>query len=66
MVIGGKRVRRLGPQSREGRNLVRQNLQGQPRILRRVVHMPDLKPPVLIMLDQMVVGAPRKGQRIQP
>ena len=66
MVIGKHRTGRLPPQPGEGRDLVGQHLQRQPRILFGVIHMPDLQPSVLIVLDQMVVGIARKGQRVQP
>ena len=66
MVIGKHRIRRLLSQPGEGRDLIGQHLQRQPRILFGVIHMPDLQPPVLIVLDQMVVRIARKGQGVQP
>jgi hypothetical protein len=66
MVIGHQGIRRLLPQPVEGRYLIRQNLQRQPGILFGVIHMPDLEPPVLIMLDKMVVRIAWKGQGVQP
>lgn len=54
------------PQPGEGRDLIGQHLQREPRILFGVIHMPDLQTPVVIMLDQMVIGIARKGQGIQP
>ena len=66
MVIGQSRIRHLLPQPRKGRNLIGQHLQRKPRVLNRVIHMPDLQPPVLIVLDQMVVRIARKGQGVQP
>jgi hypothetical protein len=66
MVIGQQDIGGLLPQSDERCDLLGQNLQRQPRILFGVIHMPHLQAPVLIMLDQMVIGVARKGQRIEP
>ena len=40
-------------------------MQGQPGVELRVVQLAALELPVLVMLDQAVVGVARKGQRIQ-
>jgi hypothetical protein len=66
MMIGQQGIWRLLPQPGEGRDLIGKHLQRQPRVLFGVIHMPDLQPTVLIMLDQMVIGIARKGQGVQP
>ena len=46
--------------------LVGQNLQRQPGVQLRVIHPPAFKLPVLVVLDQVVVGIAREGQRVEP
>ena len=46
--------------------LVGQKLQRQAGVQFRVIHPPAPELPVLIMLDQAVVGIARKGQRTEP
>jgi len=64
--MGQKGIRYLLTQPGKDRDLIRHHLQSKPRILFGVIHMRDLQPPVLIMLDQMVIGIARKRQGIQP
>ena len=61
-MIGQQGIGSLLPQPSKSRDLIRQHLQRQPSVLFRVIYMPDLQPPVVIMLDQMVVRIARKGQ----
>ena len=46
--------------------LVAKTAERQSRIELRVVELPRLQLPVLVMLDQMVVRVARKGQRVEP
>lgn len=66
MMIGQQGVGGLGRQLPEGGDRAVQHLQHQTRILFGVVHMARLQAPVVIMLDQVVVGVAGRGQRIQP
>lgn len=56
----------LGGLFPESFKLVLQDLKDQPRVEFRVVHMPRLQPPIVVMLDEMMMGVARKGQRVQP
>ena len=46
--------------------LVRECLQGEPRVQFRIVQAPALELSVLIVLDQMVIRVAREGQRVEP
>ena len=46
--------------------LVRECLQGEPRVQFRIVQAPALELSVLIVLDQMVIRVAREGERVEP
>ena len=46
--------------------LIRQEFKREPCVQLRIVHPCALELPILIVLDQVVVGVARKGQRVQP
>ncbi|TAT97864.1 hypothetical protein ELI49_29400 (plasmid) [Rhizobium ruizarguesonis] len=46
--------------------LIAQHLKHQSRIQFRIVDMARLQTPVMIVLDQVVVGIARKCERIEP
>ena len=50
----------------QGSELIVENLEHEPRIQFRVVDMARLQLPVAVVLDQVVIGVARKGQRIEP
>ena len=49
----------------QGALLVTEDLQGKSGVQLRVVHTALLEPPVLIMLDEVMIGVARKGQRAE-
>jgi len=46
--------------------LVAEDLERQLRVEQRIVQASALQLPILVMLDQMVVGIAREGQRVEP
>ena len=66
MVVGGQRVWIFTVQRRKAGELVRQHLENQARIQLRIVDMPRLQPPVMVVLHEVMVGVAREGKRIEP
>ncbi|TIL52772.1 hypothetical protein [Mesorhizobium sp.] len=50
---------------RQSRQLIAQHLKHQPRIHFRIVDVACLQAPVMVVLDQVVVGIARKCERIE-
>lgn len=66
VVIGRQGLGRLVRQVTQRFDLVFQHLEDQPRILFGIVDVTGLQASVVIVLDQMVIGVARKGQRVEP
>ena len=65
-MASGKRIGRLLFQSPKRLDLVGQNVKNQLRVQFRFVHMSRIQTPVVIVLDQVVIGVARKCERIEP
>ena len=56
----------VGVLLRQSRQLIAQHLKHQSRIHFRIVDMARLQAPVMVVLDQVVVGIARKCEWIEP
>ena len=56
----------VGVLLRQSRQLIAQHLKHKSRIHFQIVDMAHLQAPVLVVLDQVVVGIARKCKRIEP
>ncbi|WP_232816500.1 hypothetical protein [Paracoccus zhejiangensis] len=65
-MIRDQRVWFLDIQLAERLDLVFQHLKYQTCILFRIIHMADLQSPIMVMLDQPMIGIARKRQRVLP
>ena len=65
-VPGRQQVRSLVAQRLQRLLLVAEDLQREPGVQLRVVHPPALELPVLVMLDQAVIGVAGKGEGVEP
>ncbi|MNE56462.1 hypothetical protein D3C80_1513700 [compost metagenome] len=59
-------IRLVGVLLRQSRQLIAQHLKHQSRIQFRIVDMTCLQTPVMVMLDQVMVGIARKCERVEP
>ncbi|MEY9788666.1 hypothetical protein ABIE77_003225 [Sinorhizobium fredii] len=59
-------IRLVGVLLRQSCELIAQHLKHQSRIQFRIVDMARLQTPVMVVLDQVVVGIARKCEGIEP